>query len=246
MSIQSSVGGLIGKGTGVLDAGNNDTVVQIWGLWHFQAATNFGTNVSVQMLGQDCGDFTVASDGSVQVPFFGSSAGGNIGVVKLADVQTYTGVYDIQQTTPLQLTIANVTTFVDIPIVIGRAYVTQGQRLRAASAEDIRSPTGPALGKVRRTHQFAALVVDAVKVQFGTSLTPSPLGNMDYALMQVQGDQGGALTVGQSYTGVYRGTVEAPGDFDDMFCWQVDRPWPFTLTAVSSFLVSEDRLDEQR
>jgi hypothetical protein len=246
MTIGTSVGGMVAEGTGALDGNGNDTVVQIWGLWHFNATTNLGTTVSVQMLGQDCGDFTVASDGSVKVPLQGTTFAGSTGVVKLTDIVTYSGVYDIQQSTPLHLTIANVSTFLNIPIVIGRAFVSQGQRLRAATAEDIRSPTGPALGKVRRTHQFAALVVDAVKVQFGTSLTPTPLGNMDYAVMQLQGDQGGTLGVGQTYTGVYRGTVEAPGDFDDMFCWQVDRPWPFTITAVSSFLVSEDRLDEQK
>src|SRR5487761_149484 len=132
MAIQGSVGGMIAKGTGSLDGSNNDTVVQIWGLWHFLIPT-LGTTVSVQMLGQDCGDFTVAADGSVSVPLYGTTSGGNIGVVKLADILTYSGLYDIQQATPTQLTVANVATFLNIPIVIGRAFVAQGQRLRAAT-----------------------------------------------------------------------------------------------------------------
>ena len=53
----------------------------------------------------------------------------------------------------------------------------------------------------------------------------------------------GALDAAKGFSGVYRQTLTATHDFDDMLCWQIDRPYPFALMAINAFLKSEDRLD---
>jgi len=239
-SYASSLGGLVGKG--ITTVSTNSTKIQFWGLWHLLIG-NATPTVSVQMLGQDCGDFTVAGDGSVTVPFKGTTFGGNDGVVALADLFTYNDLYnDAEQVTPVSVVSGSATSYLHIPVVIGTPYVSQGQRLRAATAADVQTPSGPGLGKLRRTHQFAALVKDAVVVSFGTSLTPTPTGNMLTGLMFAGGadPNSGSLATAAGYSGVYRQTLTATDDFDDMFCWQVDRPWPFAIMAVTNFLHAQD------
>lgn len=241
MTIAPSVGGLLAKGSN--PSGGNDTRIKIWGLWHFLIAS-MGTTVSVQIIGQDCGDFTVAADGSITVPIYGTTISSVPGVVTIANLIAADGLYNMEQATPLEIQSGSVVKYLNVPMVIGRGFVAQGQRLRAATADDIKSPSGPALGKLRRTHEFSALIADAVVVSFGTKLTPTPTGNMIEADDLLDGHETGTtinVTAGAGFSGVYRGTLTATYDFDDQFCWQVDRPWPFAIMAVTSFLKATDR-----
>ena len=227
-----SLGGLIGKGN---NSGGTDTQVQIWGLYHL-----VGVTVSVYIIGQDCGDFTVAADGSVTVPLLGTTLGGVVGEVSLANLIAADGEYG-ESDCPLVVHSATVSHSITVPAVIGQPYVTQGQRLRALLPADLGLREGPGLGIPRQTKQFAVLVKDAVNVTFGTSLTPTPLGDMITCTFAAPTDA--ALPVGTGFDGVWWETLDDPGaaNYDSALCWQIDRPYPFALMAVTQFIDAEDR-----
>lgn len=245
----TQLAGLIGKGSNTV--GGIDTTITIWGLWYFNSATGLGTTVSVQIIGQDCGDFTVAADGSVTVPLFGTTFAGVAGVVTMANLLATDGLYNIEQNCPISILNGGPRLLINVPVVIGRVYVSQGQRVRAVNAADLQTEAGPALGLQRRTDTFSALVQDAVVVQFGTSFFPRPLGNMLSQPLFPGGvdPNSGSLAPAVGYSGIIRQTLTAggydfvngPSDYDDMFCWQVDRPWPFVINSVTCFLESEKK-----
>ena len=229
------IGGLIGKGG--TNVGGVDTTLQIWGLSHLT-----GDTVSVCLGALDLGDFTVAADGSVTVSLLvtgSQTAAWSAAQLVAMDSSTAYGentmLIEIQPDTPTG------EIFVNVPCVIGSPFVSQGQRLRLASQKDAKTATGDALGMTRRTHWFSALLQNVVQIQFGTSLTPSPLGNMD------QWDTtdpvtGALLAGGVAYSGVI--SLPCPGDgysFDSMLCWQIDRPYPATVVSAISFLQTQER-----
>lgn len=243
MALSPSIGGLIGKGG--TPSGGNDTRVTFWGLSHFKYG--LGNTVSVQLCGQDCGDFDVSNDGSVTVPLFGTTivgggAGGAdvSGVVTLASIIADGDVYNIEQAVPIQIQSGGVTSYINVPCVIGRAYVTQGQRLRPAAQDDIKSKSGAALAMTRRGHMFGVLVKDAVLASFGTSFTPTPTGDMIDATFT--GPDGySALPRATGFDGVWWETWADDYSFDSELCWQIARPWPFVLCASTSFISTEER-----
>jgi hypothetical protein len=224
-------GGLVGAGN---NSGGTDTEVQLWGLYHLT-----GTTVSVYIDGWDCGDFTVATDGSVTVPLFGTTLGGVVGEAVLATLISDNGDYG-EQTTPLVLHNATVTHNTSVPIVIGAPFVAQGQRVRGDLPADVGTERETSLGISRRTHFFAMLVKNGVNVNVGTSLTPSPAGDM---ILCQFADPGTRLPVQTGFDGVWRETFDDPGaeNYDSMLCWQADRPYPFTLMSVSQFTAASEQ-----
>ena len=141
-----------------------DTGLQFYGMWYLA-----GQTVSAQIAGLDCGDYVVssASDstyGSIVVPF-GSDVGGLMTAAYLATLPAYVG----ESAVTLTYTLNSVATTVTIPVVIGLGYTTQGQRLRPATAADIKSQIGDALGKNRRTEIAALLLSNTVGLNVGTS-----------------------------------------------------------------------------
>lgn len=227
--------GLVGKGTTTVSG--NDTKLQLWGLYHL-----VGSVVSVFIIGTDAGDYTVAADGSVTVEFYGTSptATTNSGVT-LANIIANAGSVG-ESDCEISVVSGGITQFLTIPVVIGLGFVSQGQVLRAATEADVKSPSGAALGKLRRAYQFGVLVRESVNVQFGTSLTPSPLGNMDYATFSTMPDERATpIGYGVTFSGVYWSQLNDSDGYDSMICWQQDRPWPTTICAVSTFLESAER-----
>src|SRR5229473_214382 len=137
-----------------------DVSLQFYGMWYLA-----GQTVSAQIAGLDCGDYTVnSSTGSITVPF-GSDAGGLMTAAYLATLATFTG----EQAVTFTYTLSDVATTVTVPVVIGKSYTTQGQRLRAATAEDIKSPVGAALGKLRRSEIASVLLSNTVGISVGTN-----------------------------------------------------------------------------
>ena len=235
-------------GQGGDTVGGNDTKVTIWGSSHLRIYTGTFT---VYMLGADCGDFSLASDGSVVVPLFGNTIGGVAGVVKLADLVTFStptaqrADYG-EQTARLFITSGGVTQNVFVPIVIGLTYRSLGQRLRPALESDVKSATGPALGKTRRTHQYAALVLDGVQASFGT--VPTLIAGANTVSVTFPGLYLNNLdpvtnppTQFGTFSGVYWNTLIDQYSFDSMFTWEVERPWPLTIRATSSFVHTQER-----
>lgn len=112
------------------------------------------------------------------------------------------------------------------PFAIGHTFTSRGQILRPVTAQESMTRTGSALGKKRRTTYAAPLLADAQGVSMGVDfLTMRPL-----AFMSAGGTV--PLTLQQTFSGVYWGTVDADSNYDNMWCWEITRPYPCTVVAV--------------
>lgn len=202
-----------------------DTGLKFYGMWYLA-----GQTVTAQIAGLDCGDYVIdATTGSITVPF-GSDTGGLMTAAYLATLSTYVG----EQAVTLSYTLNSATQTVTIPVVIGLAYTTQGQRLRAATAEDIKSNIGAALAKLRRTEIAGVLLTNTIGISVGTDFST-------LEAMVLPGTDGEtALPATSMFTGVAKINLTDGHSFDSMFCWQVTRPWPCTVCATSSFLHAEE------
>ena len=121
-----------------------------------------------------------------------------------------------------------------IPAIVGFNMTSQGQILRAGSQQDAGSAIGLPQGKTRRSHMFAALLANTLGVSFGASFTnlfPAKLANPD----------GSVNPPTVMYNGVWWDTLAADYNFDDMLCWQINRPYPATVASVSTFRHTQDR-----
>lgn len=202
-----------------------DSGLTFYGMWYLG-----GQTVSATIAGIDMGDYVVDSTlGSVTIPF-GSDTGGLMTAAYLATLPAFTG----EQAVTFSYTLNNVLTTVTQPVVIGMPYTTQGQRLRAATAEDIKSPVGNALGKVRRTEIATVLLTNTIGLSVGTDFTKLE------AMVLPGADGETQLPATSMFTGAARILLTDDYTYDSMFCWQVTRPWPCTICATSSFLHAEE------
>ena len=123
------------EATAVVDQG---TGVKLYGLWHLKR--NVG--VTAYVAGLDCGDYTIASDGTLIVPY-GSDPNGAF---------TQNAFWGSNRRA-----------------LVGYTYASRGQVLRPLLPPDAGSANGPALGKTRRVHMYSLLAVNCVGVSVGTS-----------------------------------------------------------------------------
>ena len=119
------------------------------------------------------------------------------------------------------------------PFAVGHTFTSRGQILRPATSQESMTQTGPAMGKKRRTTYAAPLLADAQGVSMGVDfLTMRPL---DFKTNNGIGQAGGGVTtmpLSQTFSGVYRGPVDADSNYDNMWCWEITRPYPCTVVAV--------------
>lgn len=201
----------------------SDTHIVFYGPWFLA-----GETVQVSLFGLDCGDYVVGADGTVTVPFAADDGGILTPQYFLAN-----GVYSGDQGAQVTFVVDDETATGTVPALIGKGYTSQGQTLRPTLAQDLGIKT-PGLGKVRRSHEFAALFHYAVKINFGTTFE-----NADPIHLTVAD---GETDFPQSftYTGAYRGILTDDYGYDSMLCWEIDRPWPAIVCAVSAFIVAEE------
>lgn len=130
-------------------------------------------------------------------------------------------------------TISNYT----VPAIVGFDYssTTQGQMLRPGTPQDAGAANGPPMGKVRRNHQFAALLRNSQAVSFGTVFG----SNMHAAAFTSPG--GTPYTVTQLFSGTYWDTIDDDYGFDGMLAWQSTGPYPLMVVSVSGFINTQDR-----
>src|SRR5579859_4432009 len=177
--------------------------LQFYGFWYLA-----GQTVSAQIAGLDCGDYVVDSTtGSITVPF-GSDAGGLMTAAYLATLPTFVG----EQACTFTYVLNNVNTTVKVPVVIGLAYTTQGQRLRAATADDIKSPIGAALGKLRRAEIASVLLSNTIGLSVGTNFS-----NLE-AMVLPGADGETALPATSMFSGVARINLTDDHTYDSEFC----------------------------
>jgi hypothetical protein len=191
-----------------------------------------GKTVQAWIAGLDCGlqeggtisDFVVAN-GSIFVPFGdGISAGSGAGL----------------------FTAALVASFTTLPIVVGFTYDSDTQLVRPMTPQESGARTGPALGKKRRTEQYAMLLNNA-GTGLGTLTGAGVLVGTDFDKLnpalfkQFQGSSKN-LASNLTFSGVHWDTLgKTESDFDNMFCWRVTRPYPCNVAAVELFLATRDK-----
>ena len=113
-----------------------------------------------------------------------------------------------------------------LPIALGHTFTSQVQIARPPVQQESATRTGPSQGKLRRAVYAAPLLVDAQGVSMGVDFLrmrpiafPSP-------------NTVAALPLTQTFSGVILGLVDAESNYDNMWCWEITRPYPCTLAAV--------------
>lgn len=192
-----------------------------------------GSTVTAFLTGLDCGDYLVASDGSITVPFRSDPDGlftiARIQAQDHSDVASGWGVL----ATKIDVYVGGATHTYTVPCAIGFSYVSEGQVLRPAAESEIKSPQGSGLGKRRRNHQFAALVTNTVGTSFGTTFTNVTAANFTDAA-------GTSLDRSIMFSGVYWDTVVDDYSFDGMLCWSTTRPYPTTIVSLTGFMQTQE------
>lgn len=166
-----------------------------------------GKVASVFVGGLDLGDYTIASDGTCTI-VYGSVTG---------FTQAFTAAF-----------------LTGVPVAVGYVYNSDGQMVRPATPQESGARNGPAMGKKRRTEQYAALLVDSQALYIGTSFT-----NLN--LVGFASDGGTAYTANQLFSGVKWDSLKDPYSFDSMICWRSKRMYPATVASMTGFLTTQDK-----
>jgi hypothetical protein len=191
------------------------------GLWHLN-----GKTVTAWLSGLDCGDYTV-SNGSITVPYGdGVSAGTGAGLFTAAAFA------------------ANPTA------LVGFTFTSQGQLVRPHSPAETGARNGPALGKKRRSMQYAvqlegagyAGTAGAGSITFGTAFT-NPTGGalspQDPARFKQANDT--PYLPNQQFTGIHWQTLQDTYSYNSQLAWQITRPYPANVVAVQGFVETQDK-----
>lgn len=221
--------GIVPSG-GVVGASGTENGVTFNGLWHLN-----GNTVSAFICGLDCGDFAV-SNGSMFVPFQSD----NDGLFTLAYMEQLSAAGGFGNfACPVDLAAGITTGRLTIPAVIGFTYTTQGQILRPGIPQDAGSMNGPPAGKVRRSHQYTALIQNGVSqtISFGTGFA-SPY-KMHAPIFKTAGNT--PYMSNELYSGVFWDNLDDQYTFDSMLAWQITRPVPGTICSIGGFLGTQDR-----
>lgn len=189
-----------------------------------------GHTVSAFIAGLDCGDYVVDQYGQIAVPV-GSDPDGLFGPSWLVAASSPGSYGDAE----VQIVITDDvgSTTVNVPVVVGFTYTSQGQLLRPFDAAEIKSPKGPALGKKRRAHMIAALVHNTAGISFGTDLDDTLPANF-------LNDRGDPLPLQTPFDGVHWDTLKDDPSYDTMLGWQLVRPYPAVIVQIGPFLNTED------
>ncbi len=122
------------------------------------------------------------------------------------------------------------------PFAVGSTYCSVGQIVRPLTPPESGTQSGPSLGKNRRMVYAAPLLENAKGVSMGVDFFKMrPLAFMS---------AGGTVPLAdtETFSGVYWGTVDAESNYDNLWCFEICRPYPCTLTAVECQLTTNENL----
>lgn len=123
-----------------------------------------------------------------------------------------------------------------IPAVFGYTYTSQGQMLRAILQQDAGARNGPALGKTRRSHLFAALLYNTLGISFGTEFTTKGMIRAN-----LKDEATGIYTPPTAtFSGLWRDSLEDKYGFDSMVGWQITRPYPASVVSMEVATKTQD------
>lgn len=119
------------------------------------------------------------------------------------------------------------------PFIVGHTYTSRAQILRPVVPQEGMTQTGPSLGKYRRMTDAMPLLFDTQGMSMGVDfLDMRPL---QFKRNNGVGQAGGGVTtlpLTETFSGIYKGQVDADSNFDNMWCWEITRPYPCTVVAV--------------
>lgn len=119
------------------------------------------------------------------------------------------------------------------PFIVGHTYCSEAQILRPVTPNESMTQTGPSLGKYRRATDAMILFQDSQGVSIGVDfLTMRPCA---FKTNNGIGQAGGGVTdlpLTQTFSGVHKQPIDADSNFDNMFCWEICRPYPCTVVAI--------------
>jgi hypothetical protein len=122
------------------------------------------------------------------------------------------------------------------PFIVGATFRSQGQILTPATPQESQTQSGPSQGKKRRQTDAMPLLYATQGMYMGVDfLQMRPLNFTS---------PGGTipLTLQQLFSGVYKGQVDADSNYDNMWCWEVRRPYPCTVIAVECQIQANENL----
>ena len=123
-----------------------------------------------------------------------------------------------------------------IPFCVGATYCSQGQILTPVTPQESMTQSGPSQGKFRR-------ITDAMPLLEATQGMSMGVDFLDMRPLKFTSPGGTVpLTLQQTFSGVYKGQVDAQSNFDNMWCWEVCRPYPCTVVAVECQLQANENL----
>lgn len=118
------------------------------------------------------------------------------------------------------------------PAVFGFTYTSRGKVLRPIL--DAGAANGPALGKTRRAHMYSILLQRSGPIKIGCEfdkLRPIPFKTAG----------GTPYEFGVLYSGIVWDTVEDDYSFNGQLAWEITRPVPCTVLALTTFMQAQDR-----
>lgn len=194
-------------------------VQNLWllGLWGLE-----GGEVDVYAGGMDLGTYNV-SGGQVFIPFTSNLGNGQFTTSYVNSFINAVNTVIFPQTPGY------------MPIVVGYSYTSQGQLVRPVEPQETGARLGPATGKIRRVHRFAASLVNTFGISFGTLFS-----NLHAAILKTYPGNTILLNPGQLFTGIYRDNLQDDNSLDGQICWQITRPYPATVTSIAGSISTQD------
>lgn len=171
-----------------------------------------GKTVSVFAGGLDLGDWTVASNGTIFVPFY-PAGGQKNALYTSAFVATFSGA---------------------MPAVAGFTFTTQGQLVDPIDPGQDGARNGPGFGKIKRTNKVLAKLVNTVGIYFGTDRAKWNLAKLATKGMT-------KLAQNVMFTGVYKDNVQdAAEGMESAVAFQITRPYPATVANLGGMIETVD------
>ena len=217
------------------------TSITLYGFWSAYYGGSAPASLSVFLGGLDCGDYPVQTDGSIVVPYQ-SDPDGILTPAYLQSISSETAYGAI--TAAIDVTISSALTRVYVPCVVGYNYTSMGETVRPVTTLDDQTKTPFAPGKTRRVHMFGALLQGAVGQQAGAShpaLQFRSGSTTTWFPAELQYPNGAPYNYETLYNGIHWDTIDGDENFDGLVSWQMTRPYPVTLCALSTFIETSER-----
>lgn len=211
------------------------TSIDFYGLYQFQFQP-----VAVVICGLDCGDYVVDQQGHLRVPLKSDPDGlFTAEYLQQYDVGPWNNTAYGQLTTRITMRVNGAgRQTMYVPVFIGYPYLCAAQAMRPITPEQSKSGQGGAVGKNRRLFNWGMLVQGAQGLAVGTSFS-----NLQPISFKTRG--GYVLKHNQLFSGEVFGDTEDHSSMDGMLCWTIERPYPCTVNAITSFLETDERSSEE-